>query len=100
MASPTRSSASGAPQGSELLFVRQVAPTIEELTDRATQVSELVREYPTGSWGDESRDYHVAVKVPPKPLGAEQLVARVQLVVDDAVVGQGLVRRPGPTTRR
>lgn len=80
------------PQGSELLFVRQVGPTIEELSDRATQVSELVREYPTGSWGDESRDYHIAVKVPPKALGAEQLVARVQLVVDDAVVGQGLVR--------
>jgi hypothetical protein len=80
------------PQGAQLLFVRQVAPTIEELSDRATQLSELVREYPTGSWGDESRDYHVAVRVPPKPLGAEQLVARVQLVVDDAVVGQGLVR--------
>jgi von Willebrand factor type A C-terminal domain/von Willebrand factor type A domain len=80
------------PQGSELLFVRQVAPTIEDLTYRATQVTELVREYPTGSWADGSRDYHVAVKVPPKPLGAEQLVARVQLVVDDAVVGQGLVR--------
>ena len=29
------------------------------------------------------------MKVPPKPLGAEQLVARVQLVVDDAVVGAG-----------
>jgi hypothetical protein len=80
------------PQGSQLLFVRQVAPTIEELSDRSVQVSELVREYPTGSWGDESRDYHVAVKVPPKALGAEQLVARVQLVVDDAVVAQGLVR--------
>jgi Mg-chelatase subunit ChlD len=80
------------PQGAQLLFVRQVAPTIDELSDRATQVSELVREYATGSWGDESRDYHVAVRVPPKPLGAEQLVARVQLVVDDGVVGQGLVR--------
>ena len=51
-----------------------------------------MREYPTGSWGDESRDYHVSVQVPPKPLGAEQLVARVQLVVDDEVVGQGLVK--------
>jgi von Willebrand factor type A domain. len=80
------------PQGSELLFVRQVAPTIEELSDRAVQVSELVREYPTGSWGDESRDYHVAVKVPSKALGAEQLVARVQIVVGDAVAAQGLVR--------
>ena len=30
--------------------------------------------------------------MPPKSLGAEQLVARVQLVVRDEVVGQGLVR--------
>ena len=45
-----------------MLFVRQVAPTIEDLSDRSVQVSELIREYPTGSWGDESRDYHVAVQ--------------------------------------
>jgi hypothetical protein len=81
-----------APQGAEVQFVRQVAPTIEELTDRAVQAAPLVREYPTGSWGDESRDYHVAVRVPPKPLGAEQLVSRVQLVVNGEVVGQGLVK--------
>jgi hypothetical protein len=81
-----------APQGAELLFVRQVAPTIEDLTNRSTFVSPLVRDYPTGSWGDESRDYHVAVKVPAKQLGAEQLAARVQLVVGDDVVAQGLVR--------
>ena len=30
--------------------------------------------------------------MPPKPLGAEQLAARVQLVVGDEVVAQGLVR--------
>jgi hypothetical protein len=81
-----------APQGAEVLFVRQVAPTIEDLTDRATQVTELIREFPTGSWGDEQRDYHVAVRVPAKPLGAEQLAARVQLMVGDQVVAQGLVR--------
>ncbi len=81
-----------APQGAEVQFVRQVAPTIEELTDRAVQAAPLVREYPTGSWGDESRDYHVAVRVAPKPLGAEQLVSRVQLVVGGEVVGQGLVK--------
>jgi hypothetical protein len=34
----------------------------------------------------------VAVKVPAKQLGAEQLAARVQLVVGDDVVAQGLVR--------
>ncbi len=81
-----------APQGAEVLFVRQVAPTIEDLTDRAVEAGPLIREFPTGSWGDESRDYHVAVRVPPKPLGAEQLVSRVQLVVGGEVVGQGLVK--------
>ena len=74
------------------MFVRQVAPTIEDLTNRGTQVSPLIRDFPTGSWGDEQRDYHVAVHVPPKPLGAEQLAARVQLMVGDEVVAQGLVR--------
>ena len=81
-----------APQGAEVEFVRQVAPTIEDLTDRAVATGPLIREFPTGSWGDESRDYHVAVNVPPKPLGAEQLVSRVQLVVGGEVVGQGLVK--------
>jgi hypothetical protein len=81
-----------APQGSEVLFVRQVAPQIEDLTARATQVTPLIREFPTGAWGDESRDYHVAVRVPVKPLGAEQLAARVQLMVGDDVVAQGLVK--------
>ena len=81
-----------APQGAELLFVRQVAPNIEDLSTRAVAVSELVRDYPTGSWGDEARDYHVAVRVPAKDLGSEQLAARVQMLVGGEVVGQGLVR--------
>jgi hypothetical protein len=81
-----------APQSSQVLFVRQVAPTIEDLTNRGTPVSPLIRDFPTGSWGDESRDYHIAVRVPPKPLGAEQLAARAQVMVGDEVVAQGLVR--------
>jgi hypothetical protein len=81
-----------APQGAEVQFVRQVAPTIEELTDRAVQAAPLVREYPTGSWGDESRDYHVAVRLPAKAVGQEQLASRVQVAVDDVVVAQGLVK--------
>jgi hypothetical protein len=80
------------PKGSDVLFVRQVAPSIEDLTDRGLAVSELVREFPTGSWGDESRDYHVAVRVPSRAIGAEQLVARVQLVVGSETEAQGLVR--------
>ncbi|MDQ1384030.1 MAG: hypothetical protein QOG65_1409, partial [Actinomycetota bacterium] len=71
---------------------RQVAPTIEDLTSMRVPVSDLIGDYPTGAWGDESRDYHVAVRVPPKPIGSEQLAARVQLVVNAQVQASGLVR--------
>jgi hypothetical protein len=81
-----------APQGAEVLFVRQVAPTVEDLTTRRTDVNPLTGSYPTGSWGDESRDYHIAVRVASKPVGSEQLASRVQLAVRDEVVASGLVK--------
>jgi von Willebrand factor type A C-terminal domain/von Willebrand factor type A domain len=80
------------PQGAQVLFVRQVAPTVEDLTGRRQDVNPLTGAYPTGAWGDESRDYHVAVRLAAKPVGAEQLAARVQLVVGDQVVAQSLVK--------
>ena len=47
------------PQGARVAYVRQVAPTIEDLTPRSVEVNALTADYPTGSWGEESRDYHV-----------------------------------------
>jgi hypothetical protein len=81
-----------APQGSEVLFVRQVAPAVEDLSGKAVEVSALVREFPTGAWSDESRDYHVALRVPVAPLGNERLAARVELVVADEVLAKALVK--------
>ncbi len=80
------------PQGAQVLFVRQVSPTVEDLTGRATVVNPLTQSYPTGSWGDESRDYHVAVRLPAKSVGQEQLAARVQLAIGADVLTQGLVK--------
>jgi hypothetical protein len=81
-----------APQGAQVLFVRQVAPTVDDLTARRTEVNALTGSYPTGSWGDESRDYHVAIRLAAKGIGQEQLAARVQLAIGDQVVAQGLVK--------
>ena len=81
-----------APQGSQLLFIRQVAPQVEDLTARASQVGPLIKEFGTGAWADESRDYHIAVKVPPAPVGNERLSARVEVVVNDQVQAKALVR--------
>ncbi len=80
------------PQGAQILFVRQVAPTVEDLTDRRVEINPLTGGYPTGAWADESRDYHVAVRVAAKAIGQEQLAARVQLAVGADVLAQGLVK--------
>lgn len=85
------------PLGAEIAFVKQVAPTVEDLTARRAQTGPRAGDYPTGSWGDESRDYHVCVRVPAAGIGQEMLAARVSLVLPQPdgtaqVLGQGLVR--------
>jgi hypothetical protein len=80
------------PQGAQVLFVRQVSPTVEDLTTRGVPVNPLTQAYPTGSWGDEERDYHLQVRLPAKSVGQEQLAARVQLSVGTEVLTQGLVK--------
>lgn len=80
------------PQGAQVLFVRQVSPTVEDLTDRRVALNPLTGGYPTGAWADESRDYHVAIRVAAKAIGQEQLAARVMLAVGDEVLTQALVK--------
>ncbi|RZU37412.1 von Willebrand factor type A domain-containing protein [Streptomyces sp. BK022] len=86
------------PVGTRIRFVKQVAPTVEDLTDRRTEAGPRAGDYPTGSWGGESRDYHLCVEVPAAGLGQEMLAARVSLVAagpDGSVQNlgaQGLVR--------
>ncbi|WP_069765750.1 VWA domain-containing protein [Streptomyces sp. LUP47B] len=86
------------PVGTTIKFVKQVAPTVEELTGRRTEAGPRAGDYPTGSWGDESRDYHVCVEVPAANVGQEMLAARVSLVVPQPdgstqnLGAQGLVR--------
>jgi hypothetical protein len=82
-----------APQGSTIKFLRQVAPAIDDLTAKATPVNPLTGDFPTGAWGgEESRDYHLCVNVPPGKVGDEKLAARVSLVVDGQPVSQALVK--------
>ncbi|MGW5196099.1 vWA domain-containing protein [Streptomyces spiralis] len=86
------------PVGTAIRFVKQVAPTVEELTDRRAEAGPRAGDYPTGSWGDESRDYHLCVEVPAAAVGQEMLAARVSLVVPQSdgsvqnLGAQGLVR--------
>jgi hypothetical protein len=81
------------PQQAQLTFVKQVSPSLEDLTSRRSQSGPQSGDYPTGAWGAaESRDYHVCVRVGAAEVGQEMLAARVSLVVGSQVAGQGLVR--------
>ena len=64
------------------VFLKQVAPAVEDLTSRRTESGPQVGDYPTGAWGPgESRDYHLAVRVPRSgAVGDKMLAARVSLV--------------------
>lgn len=85
------------PQGATVKFVKQVEPTLVDLTARRTEVPPRSGDYPTGSWGSETRDYHVCVQVPAATTGDKMLAGRVSLVVPgangeaDQVLGQGRV---------
>ncbi|MFI7272786.1 VWA domain-containing protein [Streptomyces sp. NPDC049879] len=89
------------PRDAVVRFVKQVAPSVVDLTERRAEVPPRAGDYPTGAWGDESRDYHLCVEVPAAGIGEEMLAARVMLVVPDpaapdgppaVTLGQGLVR--------
>jgi hypothetical protein len=84
------------PQHTTIRFVKQVAPTVEDLTGRRTQVTPQAGDYPTGAWGAESRDYHICVEVQPGGVGQVMLAARVSLMATTEsgpqTLGQGLVR--------
>jgi hypothetical protein len=80
------------PAGARIVFVKQVAPTVEDLTHRRVETGAQIGEYPLGSWGAEERDYHVQVEVEPADVGREKLAARVSVVAGEQILGQGLVK--------
>ncbi|MFC0041189.1 vWA domain-containing protein [Actinomadura rayongensis] len=69
------------PQTATLKFVKQVMPSVEDLTGRRVQSGPQAGDYPLGAWGAESRDYHLCVEVAPNEVGKELRAAWVKLVV-------------------
>ena len=84
------------PQAAGIRLVKQVSPTVEDLTARRAGSGPQRGDYPLGAWGAETRKYHVRIEVQPKPAGVEMLAARAGVVDADAddVLGQGLITAP------
>ena len=71
------------PQGAAVKYCKQVSPEIVDLTDKAclNPQSPQVRDYATGAWGTETRDYHFCIQVKPGDVGQRMLAGRASLVL-------------------
>jgi hypothetical protein len=80
------------PVNATVRFVKQVEPQVMDLTGKRVEDGPRAGRYPLGSWGQESRDYHVCIDVPAGKSGDEMLAARISIVEGDTVHTQSLVR--------
>lgn len=71
------------PQTAKIRFVKQVSPTLEDLTGRRVDSGPQSGDYPTGAWGREVREYHVCIEVTPGGIGQEMRAGWVKLVQPD-----------------
>jgi uncharacterized protein YegL len=71
------------PKDATLKYIRQVSPTLLDLSGKRTPFNPLTGDYPTGSWGAEEREYHLCVEVPAAAPGQEIRAAWVKLVRPD-----------------
>ncbi|HEY0807813.1 MAG TPA: VWA domain-containing protein [Pseudonocardiaceae bacterium] len=77
-----------------LYEIRQVHPTITDLTPQGVRLDERTDEFAVGAWTpDEARDYLVRVRVdPPDDVADEDLyVARVDLLTGDQHAGSAMI---------
>lgn len=72
------------PKAAEVRFLKQVAPSVEDLTGRGAESGPQSRDYPLGSWGQESREYHLCVRVPAGDPGRQMRAGWVKLVAPAA----------------
>ena len=78
------------PKAAEVIGLKQQEPFLDLAPNRVDS-SPQAGDYDTGSWGDESRDFHLAVRVPAGEVDDRMLAARVTLLVGEEPVGEGQV---------
>lgn len=71
------------PKSAKVLVCKQMSPEILVLTDRATRIDPQTLDFPTGAWGNESRDYYIAIELTAGAIGDEMLGCRPSLIYQD-----------------
>ncbi|MGC0319251.1 serine/threonine-protein kinase [Kitasatospora acidiphila] len=83
------------PSGVRVGFFKQIAPGIEDLTDRGIPVGPGTVEYPIDVAGNASCDFHLSLAIPPGHIGDSFRAAELSVVLlPPAGDGQTLARQP------
>jgi hypothetical protein len=72
------------PRHAKLRFLKQMVPTVQDLTGKRVESGTQTGDYPLGAWGREEREYHLCVEVPPGDVGRQMRAAWVKLIVPGA----------------
>ncbi|GCD97462.1 VWA domain-containing protein [Embleya hyalina] len=75
-------------------YVKQTYPVIDDLTARRSEVGPNAGDYPTGSWGGESKHYHICLEVEPDEVnpGGKRRPCQVSVVLPDGSGGLELAK--------
>lgn len=73
-------------RGVAVKFVRQTYPTMSDLTGLAVPVDRVAADYPTGAWGEDTRDFHICLTADrgDRPVGKDHRLARVEVMTGEA----------------
>ncbi|MQA60870.1 MAG: VWA domain-containing protein [Actinophytocola sp.] len=80
------------PQHAEVTMLRQVDPTLVDLTGHGTKPQPQLTDYLTGAWEHESRAYHARIALTPAGVGERMLACRIAVLDGDGTnLGAGKV---------
>ena len=86
------------PKSCKITTIKQMRPEIADLKGLTKAIDDKNIDIPIGSWGAESRDYHVAFEVEPQDEGDEMMVCRPKIVLiengaERIITGQNIVAK-------
>src|SRR5262249_51772218 len=83
-------------QCARVRFVKQVFPDELDLTGMGVMSANRTNDYPLGSWGTESRDYHVCLDVDPTGLdaGSDVMTAKLSLALRSSELPEEVLTGP------
>ncbi|GAA4898858.1 von Willebrand factor type A domain-containing protein [Stackebrandtia albiflava] len=79
------------PARNEIRFIKQMNPSIVDLTDRRREHDAKTGDYPTGAWGTETREFHIQVAVPPIRPHDDRLAARISVLAGTTELARDMI---------